>query len=76
MANSNGGTMSRKVIDLIMSASRGERLPEIIMVKGDSAKWCLFGANYYDGKRNLGELIAFNPSWLNTEVQVIVEADR
>lgn len=66
--------MGRKVKDLIKDASKGKRLPQKIIVKGDPAIWVRFGANFYDGRRNLAELIAFNSTWLNTEVEVIMEA--
>ena len=64
-----------RVLDLIIQASRTKclgDLPDEIRIKGISNKiWVRFGSGYYDGKHSLGDLVAFNRDWLNTEIEVV-----
>ena len=64
--------MKKTVLDLIIAASRSRELPENIRVKEIPNKiWIRFGDQYYNGKDSLGNIAAFNPTWLNAEIEIV-----
>lgn len=64
--------MEQTVLDLIIATSKGRELPENIRIKEIRNKiWIRFEDQYYNGKDSLGNIAAFNPTWLNAEIEIV-----